>query len=194
MNDVLAMCGDLPQMSFAKGDTLIEEGIRTDRLYVLERGAVEVLRNGVRVVLVTEPGSFLGEISAVLGSAPTASVVAARDSTVRVIDGASKVARSRPELTYAIAQLLAQRLRHVIARPQVWHGLLGNDALLPRKLPTTAVMSWIRERATVPDQAFFGPSAAPARSGAQGCAGGNRHHENTSLHSHGDLLSNRNLP
>lgn len=115
MNDVLAMFGDLPQMSLAKGDTLIEEGIRTDRLYVLESGGFEVLRNGVRVVLVTEPGSFLGEISAVLGSAPTASVVAARDSTVRVIEGASKVARSRPELTYAIAQLLAQRLSAVTA-------------------------------------------------------------------------------
>ena len=74
MNDVLAMCSDLPEIRVAKGDSLIEEAIRTDRLYVLKSGAFEVVRNGVCIILISEPGSFLGEISAVLGSAPTASV------------------------------------------------------------------------------------------------------------------------
>jgi len=115
MNDVLAMCSDLREMHLAKGDRLIEEGVRTDRLYVLKDGAFEVVRNGVRVVLIAEPGAFLGEISAMLGSSPTASVVAVRDSTVHVLDDASASVRSRPELTYAIAQLLARRLSAVTA-------------------------------------------------------------------------------
>jgi CRP/FNR family cyclic AMP-dependent transcriptional regulator len=110
MNDVLAMCSDLPEIRVAKGDTLIEEAVRTDRLYVLKSGAFEVVRNGVRVVLISEPGAFLGEISAVLGSAPIASVVAAQDSTVYVVEDASASVQRRPELTYAIARLLAQRL------------------------------------------------------------------------------------
>ena len=38
MNDVLAMCRDLPEMRLAKGDTLIEEAVRTDRLFVLKSG------------------------------------------------------------------------------------------------------------------------------------------------------------
>jgi CRP/FNR family cyclic AMP-dependent transcriptional regulator len=115
MNDVLAMCSNLPEIHLAKGDTLIEEAVRTDRLYVLKSGAFEVVRNGVRVVLISEPGAFLGEISAVLGSPPTASVVAAQDSTVHVIDEASASVQKRPELTYAIAQLLALRLSAVTA-------------------------------------------------------------------------------
>lgn len=115
MNDVLDMCRGLPTLHLAKGDTLIKEAVRTDQLYVLKSGAFEVVRNGVRVVLITQPGAFLGEISAVLGSAPTASVIATQDSTVHVIANASAVARSRPELTYAIAQLLAQRLSAVTA-------------------------------------------------------------------------------
>ena len=82
MNDVLALCSGLPEVRVAMGDTLIEEAVRADRLYVLKAGAFEVVRNDVRVTVVNEPGAFLGEISAVLGSAPTASVVAARDSTV----------------------------------------------------------------------------------------------------------------
>lgn len=115
MNDVLAMCSDLPELSLTGRDVLIEEGVRTDRLYVLKSGAFEVVRNGIRVVVISEPGAFMGEISTMLGSAPTASVVATRDSTVHVVENASAAVRRRPELTYAIAQLLAHRLSALTA-------------------------------------------------------------------------------
>jgi CRP/FNR family cyclic AMP-dependent transcriptional regulator len=115
MNDVLAMCRDLPELTLKSGDVLIEEGVRTDRLYVLKTGAFDVVRNGVRVVVIGEPGAFLGEISTMLGSAPTASVVASRDSAVHVVENASAEVRRRPELTYAIAQLLAHRLAALTA-------------------------------------------------------------------------------
>jgi CRP/FNR family cyclic AMP-dependent transcriptional regulator len=59
MNDVLAMCSDLPELGLAKGDTLIEESVRTDRLYILKSGAFEVMRDGVRIVTISEPGAFL---------------------------------------------------------------------------------------------------------------------------------------
>jgi len=115
MNDVLAMCSDLPELALSDREVLIEESARSDRLYVLKSGAFEVVRNGVRVVTISEPGAFMGEISALLGSASTASVVAARDSTVHVVDRASTAVRERPELTYAIAQLLARRVSALTA-------------------------------------------------------------------------------
>jgi len=115
MNDVLAICSHLREVRVAKGETLIEEGVRADRLYVLKYGAFEVVRDGVRVVLIKEPGAFLGEISAVLASVPTASVVATQDSAVHVVDDASAAVRTQPELTYAIARLLARRLSAVTA-------------------------------------------------------------------------------
>lgn len=102
-------------MRLPAGAELIAEGVRTDRLFVLKTGAFEVVRNGVRVTVVNEPGAFLGEISAVLGSAPTASVLATQDSVVHVIDEAGAAVRARPELTFAIAQLLARRLGAVTA-------------------------------------------------------------------------------
>jgi len=52
---------------------------------------------------------------AVLGSAPTASVVAAEDSVVHMLDDASNAVRTQPELTYAVARLLARRLAGVTA-------------------------------------------------------------------------------
>ena len=83
------------------------------RIFVLKRGAFQVVRTGVRVVAITEPGAFVGEISALLGSAPIADVVASQESTVHVIEEAAVVARRDPALTYAIAQLLARRLQAV---------------------------------------------------------------------------------
>ena len=115
MNDVLAACARLPELRVPKGATLIEEGVRVDRLYVVQRGSFEIVRGGVRLVVVREAGAFLGEMSAVLGSAPTASVVAAEDSVVHVLDDASNAVRTQPELTYAVARLLARRLAGVTA-------------------------------------------------------------------------------
>jgi CRP-like cAMP-binding protein len=115
MSDVLALCGHLPVLSVVAGGTLIHEGVRTDRLYVLKSGAFAVVRNGVRVVEISEPGAFLGEISALLGSAPTADVVATRDSVVHVVDNAAATVQRQPDLAYAIAQLLARRLSAVTA-------------------------------------------------------------------------------
>jgi CRP/FNR family transcriptional regulator, cyclic AMP receptor protein len=115
VNEVLAMCRHFPQRSLAAGETLIAEGVAGDRLYVLQAGAFEVRREGVVVVRVTEPGAFLGEISAVLGTVPSASAVATQDSVVYVIETASAVVRRNPALTLAIAQLMARRLVAVTA-------------------------------------------------------------------------------
>lgn len=115
MNDVLDMCRQFPLVRLAAGETLLTEGLRVNRLYVLREGAFEVQRSGIPVVRIREPGAFLGEMSALLGSAPTATVVATQASVVHVIDQASEAVRARPELTLAIARLLARRLSAVTA-------------------------------------------------------------------------------
>ena len=115
MNNVLALCSKLPELQVSAGTRIVEEGVFTNRIYVLKEGAFNVVRNGIRVVGVTEPGAFFGEISALLGSPPIADVVALHDSTVYVIDNASVATRDDPGLTHAIAQLLARRLQAVTA-------------------------------------------------------------------------------
>jgi CRP-like cAMP-binding protein len=115
MNHVLALCRDLPERRVARGETLIEEAVRADRLYVLKSGAFEVIRDGVRVIGIDEPGAFMGEISAVLGVSPIANVIAIEDSVVHCLDDASTAVQKRPELVYAIAQLMARRLSAVTA-------------------------------------------------------------------------------
>lgn len=115
MNDVLAMCRHFPEMRVAQGQSLITAGEPRDRMYVLREGSFEVRRDDVVVVRVSDPGAFLGEISAVLGVVPTASVVATSDAVVHVIETASAQVRRDPALTLAIAQLMARRLVAVTA-------------------------------------------------------------------------------
>lgn len=104
-----------PEQRVPAGTVLIQEGGRSDHLYVLVDGAFDIVRAGVRVVQVREPGAFLGEISTLLDTAATASVIAAHDSTVQAIHPAGAAVRSDPALTLAIAQLLARRLQTVTA-------------------------------------------------------------------------------
>ncbi len=81
MNNVLALCHALPEMHIAAGNEPIEEHVPMGRIYVLKTGAFDMVRNGVRVVSIKEPGAFMGEISALLGSAPMASVRASREQS-----------------------------------------------------------------------------------------------------------------
>lgn len=112
---VLAHCAAFPALDVGTGHLLIEEGVHAGKLFVLEAGAVDVVRNGVRVVTIDEPGAFVGEISALLGSPPTANVVAATASRVRVIQDAGSAIRRDPVLLHAISSLLARRLQAVTA-------------------------------------------------------------------------------
>lgn len=115
MSEVLQLCRHLPVMQLAAGETLLEEGRATGRMYVLIEGAFEVRRAGVVLVSTREPGAFLGEISVLLGTGPMASVVALVDSRVYLIDQAASVVRDQPELMLAIARLLARRLTAISA-------------------------------------------------------------------------------
>ena len=115
MTDVLTLCASFPELQVRRGETLIRERERTDRLYVLVQGKLAVLKGGVRLTEISEPGAFVGEISAVLESTPTADVLVTEDSTLRVIENASATVRAQPELAIAIAQLLARRLSALTA-------------------------------------------------------------------------------
>lgn len=110
MSEVLTLCGGLPRRELAAGERLIVQGQRHDRMFVLEHGSVAVEREGRVLTRVEEPGSFLGEMSVVMGRPATADVVAYEPSCVVVIDDAGSALLDSPELLLAVARLLARRL------------------------------------------------------------------------------------
>lgn len=115
MSSIQHRMTSLPCVEVASGTELIEEGVPTGRLYCVESGAFDVIRGGVRVVTIREPGAFLGEMSALLGTAPSASVVCTEPGRVRMIEQADRAIRDDPELLHAIAVLVARRLQAVTA-------------------------------------------------------------------------------
>lgn len=99
-----------PARLFAPGSLLISEGGPPGALFVLESGEVEVLRHGIVVTTIAEPGAIIGEMSVLLDT-PHSSTVRARTTVMaHVVENAAQVLRSHPELTYKVAQILARRL------------------------------------------------------------------------------------
>jgi CRP-like cAMP-binding protein len=110
MSRLLELAGDAPEVEFAPGDVIIQEGRPLKELFFLKAGEVEIHRDFTVIGNITKKGSALGEISALLGLPSTASVIARKPCTFIVIpDGAAFLAANH-EATLEIARLLAQRL------------------------------------------------------------------------------------
>jgi CRP/FNR family transcriptional regulator, cyclic AMP receptor protein len=113
MDDVLALCSDLPARTFAPGEVLLAEGASGAAMFILVVGRVEVRKASVTVTSVSEPGAFLGEMAALLGTPASADVVAVAPTEVLVVEDAAASIADDPQLTLAIARLLARRLQAV---------------------------------------------------------------------------------
>jgi CRP-like cAMP-binding protein len=110
MRDILGYCADIPLESVADGTVLLAEGQRTGRAYVLAEGRIEVLRGDIQIAVCDEPGSLVGEMSTLLGSAHTATARALGDAKVHVIEDADAFLKAQPQVLWLVARLLARRL------------------------------------------------------------------------------------
>ena len=113
METLLALADGLPRQSLTSGETLLAEGTRPGRLFVLLEGALRIEKGGVPITSISEPGACVGEVSLLLDVPATADVVASEPATVAVVDDAARVLAAHPSLSLALAQLLAtQRATH----------------------------------------------------------------------------------
>jgi CRP/FNR family transcriptional regulator, cyclic AMP receptor protein len=112
---LLDLCEDLPLVEVAAGHEVLAQGARSNRLYVLVDGTVDVRKDGVRVATVNRPGACFGEMSILLGGTHTASVVADTACRFRLLEQADAALHQQPELVHGIATMLAERLQLVTA-------------------------------------------------------------------------------
>jgi CRP/FNR family transcriptional regulator, cyclic AMP receptor protein len=110
---LLELCADLPVVEIPAGHTLLEEGGRSSTLYLLIEGTLEIRKDGVRINTIDRPGASLGEVSLLLGVDHSATVVTLTPCRLHVIDDGPEALRADPELLFAIAGILADRLRLV---------------------------------------------------------------------------------
>jgi CRP/FNR family cyclic AMP-dependent transcriptional regulator len=111
--DMLVLSAALPEVAFAPGDVVVEEGGAAGSLWVLVSGALRVRKGATLVNTVTRPGALIGEVSLLLDTTYGATVEAARPSVLRhAADGRALLA-SDPAITRLVAVGLAERLNFV---------------------------------------------------------------------------------
>jgi CRP-like cAMP-binding protein len=113
MDDLLRLAATLPEVEFDTGDVIVEEGSPNGSLWVLVEGKLSVTKGGAAISTVTRPGSVIGELSVLLGSAPTATVTASVPSRLREADDGRAFLFSNEEITRIVAVGLATRLNLV---------------------------------------------------------------------------------
>jgi len=98
----------LPLARYGAGETVLAEGTRTGRLFILKSGAVSVVKHGIKIAIVAEPGAVFGELSALLDQPHGADVRALESCEFHVADAAQLLAD--PTALVYVATALARRI------------------------------------------------------------------------------------
>jgi CRP/FNR family cyclic AMP-dependent transcriptional regulator len=108
--NILPLAKSHPLRALAAGDTLIDAGEAGGELYVLQSGRLKVIREGIEIATIAEPGALIGEMSVLLGVDHSASVRAATAAEVRVIENGIGFLEQTPIVALHVATLACQRL------------------------------------------------------------------------------------
>jgi CRP/FNR family transcriptional regulator, cyclic AMP receptor protein len=101
------MLSALPVTTYHAGETIMTDGSKTGRLFILKSGAVAVLKNSAELARVDQPGAVFGELSALLDQPHLADVRALQDSDFHVAD--VTLLGKEPVLLLAVSRILARR-------------------------------------------------------------------------------------
>src|SRR5262249_17630664 len=101
--------GGFPIATYQAGETVIAAASTTGRLLILRTGGVAVLRGGLQIATVREPGAVFGELSVLLDQPHSADVRAVEVSQFYVADAATLL-RVDPVALLYVATVLARRL------------------------------------------------------------------------------------
>jgi CRP-like cAMP-binding protein len=101
--------GNLAVTTYQAGEHVLVSGSRTDRLLILKKGAVAIVKDNVEIAKVAEAGAVFGELSVLMDQPHTADVCALEPSEFYIADAAA-LTRQDPMVILFVATVLAQRL------------------------------------------------------------------------------------
>jgi CRP-like cAMP-binding protein len=99
----------LAASTFNPGETVLAAGSTTGQLFILQKGLVEVVRDGVQIATVSEPGAIFGELAVLLDKPHTADVRTLERSEFHVAKASSLLTGDVAALLY-VSTILARRL------------------------------------------------------------------------------------
>ena len=100
----------------AAGEVILREDALGTGLYVLMRGRLEVLRSGIRIAEISLKGSYVGEISSILGCPCSATVRALENSQLFHVPKVTEYFEQNPQAAHVLAQTLARRIMDMNAK------------------------------------------------------------------------------
>ena len=86
----------LPLATYQVGETVLAAGTTSGRLLVLKTGAVEVVKDGIQIAEVSEPGAVFGELSLLLDQPHAADVRALEVTEFHVARATARQRRGEP--------------------------------------------------------------------------------------------------
>lgn len=95
---------------YPAGHRLIREGQLGPGLFILMSGTLEVLRGDVHITDIKQKGSFISEISAILGCRCTATVKTKTPAKLMLIEHVTPYLEANPKSAILVAQTLAARI------------------------------------------------------------------------------------
>lgn len=97
---------------YRAGATILKQGDTSKGFYVLEKGAVEVFKDGIMLNVLIYPGTVFGEIGHILGTPRTCSIKARGPTHIIKYDSPDleTLVGQHPEIAVKIMQTLASRL------------------------------------------------------------------------------------
>ena len=101
--------GNLPITTYQAGERVLVSGSKTERLLILKKGAVAIIKDNVEIARVAEVGAVFGELSALLDQPHTADVCALEPSEFYIADAAVLTGQD-PVVLLFVATVLARRL------------------------------------------------------------------------------------
>jgi CRP-like cAMP-binding protein len=105
---------EVDELRFAPGETIVQEGMLGETLFVVLEGTAKVVRGGRKVGEIL-PGEFFGELAAIDGGPRTASVVA--ETPMRVLRlfrrTLSSLWSDEPQLVLKMLDGVVRRVRQV---------------------------------------------------------------------------------
>ncbi|HEX6131682.1 MAG TPA: cyclic nucleotide-binding domain-containing protein [Actinomycetota bacterium] len=105
---------EVDELRFAPGETIVQEGMLGETLFVVLEGTAKVVRGGRKVGEIL-PGEFFGELAAIDGGPRTASVVA--ETPMRVLRlfrrTLSSLWSDEPQLVLKVLDGVVRRVRQV---------------------------------------------------------------------------------
>jgi CRP-like cAMP-binding protein len=110
VSDILDWSAHLPVVTFRSGTEILREGAASGVLLILIDGTVEVLRHGTLVMSISEPGSILGETSALLGCVASATLRSGSECRLHRCEDPHGFLGQHPGVALAVALSLARRL------------------------------------------------------------------------------------